>query len=756
MKLRLSIVHILVIVIILLSLFLVSAISIFGYWSLTVVIDKAQERIYYERSKNISSMLWQKYERLQLTGLPEAYEEDFKKQVINEIKAVYGNDKTSAKLTILTSDGNLLYPEIFPFAVTSTILDKITTDTISTFVDIEDKDASWFYSYQFKPWEWHICHTLTLHDKYLDRSYFSKLFFPIVLILTIIMTLLTAAFVKKLMAPAVSLTTASKAIANGNLDTVVSEKGYGEFASLARHFSQMRDAIRDQLHELADRELKLLTTIESISDAIITTDSNGTILRVNSAAAQMAKCKPKELCGFIIDESFSLNHLLLNKESSLSNLIKIGKAFNFSPETELQTNLEKSIPVAGSGSPILNESNNEITGFVIILRDISEEKQLRDQLHQSQKMDAIGQLASGVAHDFNNMLGGIMGGVEMLREECTPKQRDDYLNIILQATKKAGYLTRQLLAFSHRSEKLSTSIDVSKIVSETIALLTRTLDKSIKIDFFNNADITTVVGDDTLLQNCLVNIGINASHAMPNGGSLVFSLINEILDETYCNASIFNITPDNYLKISIRDTGCGIPPEILPRIFEPFFTTKEQGKGTGLGLSSVFGIVQDHHGAITVYSELKTGTLFNIYLPVTHLKNASKSEKKSAIQTGNGTILLIDDESIIRKSAEFILQSLGYKVLVAENGREGVDLFLKQQKEINLVITDMIMPIMSGREVVREIREVDSNIPIIIASGFSQENDLSNLKKIGIEGFLQKPFRKAELASMVFNAINSD
>ncbi len=385
-----------------------------------------------------------------------------------------------------------------------------------------------------------------------------------------------------------------------------------------------------------------------------------------------------------------------------------------------------------------------------------EKEKLQFQLIQAQKMEAIGQLAGGVAHDFNNLLGGIIGAGELMRIKGNLSgEQNEYLSMILAASESAGKLTQKLLAFSRKGAKASTTIDCAKVIQDTSEILKHTLDKNIMIIVENKAENTSLVGDDSLLQNALINIGINASHAMPQGGTLTFTLKNIDLDKTYCDASPFEIKPGAYLEISIRDTGCGMPPEILSHIFEPFFTTKEKGKGTGLGLAMVYGAVQKHGGAVSAYSEVGIGTVFHLYLPVSldsfPLKTASET-----LPRGSETVLLIDDEELIRMTARRMLESLGYTVLLAPDGREGVRLFAEKKESIDLIILDMIMPHMGGREAFEQLKKIDPGIPLIIASGFAKEEDVEWLKEQGLSGFLQKPFRSAELASTVHEALHSD
>lgn len=385
---------------------------------------------------------------------------------------------------------------------------------------------------------------------------------------------------------------------------------------------------------------------------------------------------------------------------------------------------------------------------------VEERETAEENLRLSDKLRAVGQLAGGIAHDFNNILGAMLGAAEIASDPETPEEeRMEFLQLIQSSTERAGELTRKLLTFSRKGQKVSTAIDMNSVVEDAVLLLQRTVDKKVTITIENRAEKTMVVGDDTLLQNALINMGINASHAMPDGGELTYTLENLILDEEYCEIAPYDITPGEYLAIAVRDTGFGMSPEVQERIFEPFFTTKAEGDGTGLGLAAVYGTVVEHDGAITVYSEKDKGTVFHIYLPLSNGAVIMK-EREGELYTGTGTVLLIDDEELIRITAASILKTLGYIVLLAENGKEGLAVYKENRDEIDLIVLDMIMPVMGGRETFEEIRKFDDDIPIIISSGFAKEEDLAAMSEQGITGFLHKPFRREEIAEMVARSIH--
>jgi CheY-like chemotaxis protein len=262
------------------------------------------------------------------------------------------------------------------------------------------------------------------------------------------------------------------------------------------------------------------------------------------------------------------------------------------------------------------------------------------------------------------------------------------------------------------------------------------------------------MGDHSLLQSVFLNLGINASHAMPNGGRLVFTLANRELDRTDVLHSQFKLAPGRYLKVSVEDSGFGMSAEIQKHIFEPFFTTKSQGKGTGLGLSTVYGAVQSHKGAIKIYSEEGMGSVFNLYFPLIEEDQPGEAVQKNQPIRGTGTILLVDDEDIIRHTGKKMLESLGYQVMTAADGSEGLKIFNDRMDRIDLVILDMIMPVMGGRQTFTHLKRLKPDVKILLASGFLKHEDLPKLQSLGLNGFIRKPFNRLEFSLAVAEALN--
>lgn len=388
-----------------------------------------------------------------------------------------------------------------------------------------------------------------------------------------------------------------------------------------------------------------------------------------------------------------------------------------------------------------------------VSRDIAEQQRLEEQLRQSAKMQAVGNLAGGIAHDLNNMLSAILGAVEMLaNESLDDNEAKEDINIIGDAATRAADLTQNLLTFSRKGKNISKPMDLHETVNDACELLERTIGQKIVLNKDFAADISTIFGDSTLIQNVLLNLGINARDAMPEGGEILIRTKNVVIDEN--NSSIGSlVAPGVYIELSVSDTGTGMPKDIQEHVFEPFYTTKDEGKGTGLGLTSVYRTVTDHNGEILVESEEGNGTEFKIYLPVEELEISSKTLAEEGVIFGKGCILLVDDEQIVRTTNSNLIEKLGYEVLTAEDGRHAIDIFKEHQDRIDLVLLDVVMPRMGGRETYNELRKIDPNVKVIFVSGFTRELSIEKLICDGAQAFLSKPFCRRELSLEIAKAL---
>ena len=515
-------------------------------------------------------------------------------------------------------------------------------------------------------------------------------------------------------------------------------------------------------HEIAEQNKRYFQSLfDQSSLSIQILDKNGLTLNVNRAWENLWQSSFLKVNGIynILQDKFEKNELWFSQIRKIfnGNIVDL-PLFELNPADYNKFGKKRILKCIAF--PITK--NDDIERIVVMYEDITEQKEvnyerdrLKDQLNQTHKLDAIGQLAGGVAHDFNNMLAGIMSASQLLK---SPKRNLDqkslnYVNIILQASIRAADLTAKLLAFGRKGKISSTIVDLHNIIDETIAILNRTIDKKISIKTQKEALYSTVIGDESSLQNLILNLGINASHAMEDGGTLSILTSNIKLNKTYCNASQFEIEPGDYVELEVRDNGTGISIENIKKIFEPFFTTKEQGKGTGLGLAAVYGTVLDHHGSITVYSEPGEGTAFHITLPSSK-EVVSLKESHDKIISGKGKILLVDDEELIRITGTHVLEEMGYEVLLAEDGLEAIKMYKKFYSVIDIVIMDMIMPKMNGKEAFYELKKINKNCKVIISSGFTKNESLEDLQKNGLVGFIHKPFRNYDLGLLIHNSLN--
>lgn len=383
-----------------------------------------------------------------------------------------------------------------------------------------------------------------------------------------------------------------------------------------------------------------------------------------------------------------------------------------------------------------------------LLRDITLQKKLEEQLLQAQKLEAIGTLAGGIAHNFNNLLMGILGHASLMLlkiDETHPFYKK--LKIIEKLVESGSELTKQLLGFARKGKYETKPIDVNDLIIKTSEMFISTR-KEISLHRNLQKDLYIVEADSSQLEQVLINLYVNAWQAMPSGGDLFIETQNIFIDE---NDSVeYNLIPGMYVKISITDTGVGMDDDTLDKIFEPFFTTKGLSEGTGLGLASAYGIIKNHGGTIKVYSKKGYGTTFTIYLPSSEIKISSEhSIVDLKLYKGDETILIIDDEKINIEAVKELLSVLGYKILVAESGKEALNLFKENSEEIKLVILDMIMPGMNGKETLEKLKELNKDVKVLLSSGYSMNGEASKLLDMGCKGFIQKPFRVEELTRKI-------
>jgi signal transduction histidine kinase len=490
--------------------------------------------------------------------------------------------------------------------------------------------------------------------------------------------------------------------------------------------------------ELRKTRNYLNNVINSMPSMIVGIEPDGTVMEINRKAEIACGVPAGVAKGKNASELFPIMAPFLSEISDKIDLREIVYKTN--------------IPLDDEGKNICNITAfplvmNGIQGAVIRLDDVTKQVKMEEQLRQSQKMTAVGQLAGGISHDFNNMLGGIIGGLELVEEYVTPEGLE-YFELINTSAHSAADLVKQLLSFSRKNKFSLVPVDMNATILAATKLLEHSISKTVTIKMDLTQNDTFVLGDAAQLQNIFMNLGINSSHAIDGVGTVTYASRVIEIDSDYCESSQFELSPGSYFQVEVSDTGCGIDVENLNRIFEPFFTTKDEGQGTGLGLSTVYGVIQDMKGAITVYSEIGRGTKFNIVLPLSTQPKMVDEQPFVGDLKSSGKILVIDDEEVIQKTARAILTKAGFEVLVASNGIEGIKIY-SEESDIDLVLLDMIMPVMNGRDCFFELRKIKKDLPVILASGFSQHRDVDELRSNGLNGFMRKPYRSSELLTQI-------
>jgi two-component system cell cycle sensor histidine kinase/response regulator CckA len=510
---------------------------------------------------------------------------------------------------------------------------------------------------------------------------------------------------------------------------------------------------RKQAHEALRRsEERFRELAEVLPEIVFEMDNDGVLTFVNKKAFEITDYGPEDL-----ERGFNAIQLLVpeDRKRALTNIKKVMNGSEpMDNEYMAQRRDGSTFPLMARSVPIV--SNGEIVGLRGILIDMTERERLEEQLRHAAKMEAIGQLAGGIAHDFNNLLTGILGYSNMLKLKSDPgSETHDAAKTIEGAAERAAELTDKLLGFARRGKRQIVSVDLHKTIYDVVSLLSRTVSKSIRISVHLDAKTANTLGDPGQLQQMLLNLAINARDAMPEGGDLTFTTQRRQLDADYCRTHPES-TPGEYVAVEVSDTGCGIPKEIEGRIYEPFFTTKPTGQGTGMGLAMVYGIVKNHGGEIEVSSTLGHGTRFRVLLPRFEEHPDGTTEEMSHLPVGGvGTVLVVDDEEIVRMAVSDMLRRLGYGATAVSSGREAVEYYRRHGSEIDLVIIDLMMPDMDGSDCLMQLRSLDPRVRVLLSTGYGLDGKVQDVLDKGGRGFIQKPYQLKELDARVREALDA-
>ena len=404
---------------------------------------------------------------------------------------------------------------------------------------------------------------------------------------------------------------------------------------------------------------------------------------------------------------------------------------------------------------LVRDDDDEPQSVLVINTNITERKKIEAQFLRAQRMESIGTLAGGIAHDLNNVLSPILMSVDMLRLKLTDEESQQFLKMLQQSAERGADMIKQVLSFARGVQGERIPLEPKYLIKDVVKILQDTLPKSINIKFQLPDRLWPVSADATQIHQVLMNLCVNARDAMPQGGVLTIRAENVVLDDNYARMHL-EAAPGKYVMITVIDTGLGIPPETLNKIFEPFFTTKETGKGTGLGLSTALTIVRSHGGFVNVYSEMGKGTQFAIHLPAIEMGATVQAEReRPPLPTGHGElVLVVDDEEAIREITKGTLETFGYRVLTASDGTEAVALYAAHKQDVKVVLTDMMMPFMDGPATIRALQKLDPHVKIIAASGLAANEKAAEAASAGVKTFLPKPFTAEKLLTAVAKILN--
>ena len=543
---------------------------------------------------------------------------------------------------------------------------------------------------------------------------------------------------------------AVESLKSGAADYVLKERLNGLGQAVRRALREAKE--RKERHRAAEQVRVQSSALEAVANGIILTDPAGKILFANKAFCAMTGYALEEILGktpgFLNSGKHDADFFRALWNTILTGRVWQGELINQRKDGTFYNEEMTITPIQGT--------NGGISHFIAVKQDITKRKQFKEQLHQARKMEAIGQLAGGIAHDFNNLLTVIHGNVQLvLMDESQLKEENrQCLKQVIDATERAGNLTRQLLAFGRKQVIQFQPLNLNDVIGNFTKMLKRVIGEHVVLQCCYAEDLPSVDADIGMIEQILINLIVNARDAMPQGGSIVITTEAISIDASRVDSHP-EAQPGEFVCITVGDTGTGIYPEYLPRIFEPFFTTKEAGKGTGLGLATVYGIVKQHQGWIEVSSQLGSGTTFKIFLPAgaPGVKQKLVPQMKASPAVGHEKILLVEDDADVRMVARDVLEASGYQIWEASNGLEALNVWKTNASQIDLLLTDVIMPGgLNGRELSDRLRRERPGLKVILMTGYSPDLMVKIQPQSHI---LTKPFSMEGLTETVRNCLDT-
>ena len=705
--------------------FALTALAVFLLVSHAVrrVVHDSSRDVYVQRVVSITRTLDGQAVKLRLTGQEDTLRAEYQDAALRTLAQIHYDDPEAEIFPfIVDSTGTVLMHPRYPRGDLSFLnLIELPTLDLSGEGQFEftgpDGHRQWAFFTTFEPWGWVVGYRVPQATVMADAHRIQQLLILVWTVVTLVVLGVLTIVLRHETRPLLELAEAAGAMADGDPECTVETGRPGEIRILARSFVNMRGAIRRQLSGLRESESRYRKIFDAMADALVLLDQDGLIVAANPRAAAIYGWSTRQLVGKPIAS-------LLRQDDH-----ELGQALRTPPA-------DKPLTVTGitrdhEGRDLETEIGAVRLEFLgqphalVILRDVTEQRGLEHQLLQSQKMELVGRLVGGIAHDFNNLLTPVLGYSELLLDDSAlgPDSRSD-LEAIRRAGERARRLARQLLAFSSHRVLETQNIDLGKALADFEPIVRRTLREDIELVLVTDEDVCLVWTDIGQIEQIIMNLAINAMDAMPDGGRLELVVGGRDLERADF-ASRPDLEPGRYASLRARDTGHGIPPAIIDRIFEPFFTTKEAGKGTGLGLATIHGIARQHNGAITVRNLPEGGCEVELLLPCLSRQSEqvdSDRVERQQLARGDGeTVILVEDDVMVRDLVERLLARQGYAVRAFDSGRQCLDALAAEPRPADLLLSDVVMPGLSGPDLLDELEASGLVLPVLFMSGYAGE-----------------------------------